>query len=150
MKKIVFLIAVFLVAGLVAFADGGGSSINGVSIPLTKQPVERLVPGELNITVNGKVIYFVHKTYALDGTTFADGKKLFSEFGYETDFNKSQGILTASKNGKTITFIQGKDRVVVNDGVLYVPVRAVSEALGYTVGWDGAQYLVTIAGELND
>ena len=151
MKKIIlFVIALVLAVNGVAFADGGGRPIYGVDTPVIQQPVERLVPGEINITVNGKVIYFVHKSYIVNGRTFAHGEKLFSEFGYETDFNKSQGVLTVSKDGETMIFTPGKDSTVLNDGAVYIPVRAVSEALGYTVGWNGEQNLVTIVGEGNE
>lgn len=47
---------------------------------------------------------------------------------------------TVIVNGRTLA-----ERGYVDDGVTYVPVRAVAEALGATVGWDGANKTVTIS-----
>lgn len=52
------------------------------------------------------------------------------------------GTYTVTINGKALEL--GKNAAYVKNGRLMVPVREVSEALGYTVFWDASQRAVTI------
>ena len=121
-----------------------------IPAPTTETPVERPVPGELNISANGRIIYFANKAYAENGVTYADGKKLLSELGFDVKYDKASGVLTAHKNGKTTEFVSGKGGAVAKKNTLYIPVRAAAESLGYEVGWDSTQNIVTIGGGKND
>ena len=150
-KSILFVMALLLIFNMVAFAEEAVTTPEyGVVPPITKAPEERLVPGELNITLNGKVIYFVYRTYAENGRTYAHGEKLLSELGYLTNFDKASGILTASKSGSELTFKVGESGANMAENTLFIPVRATAESLGYTVNWNGDKYLVEIVGDQND
>ena len=150
-KTILIVMALALMFNVVAFADDAATSPEyGVVAPTTKAPEERLVPGELNISLNGKVLYFAYKTYAEKGTSFAHGEKLMKELGYDATYDKSLGVLTASKDGNTIQFVAQKDNARLEKNTLYIPVRATAESLGYTVNWNGEKYLVEIVGGQND
>ncbi len=152
MKKfILFVMALILAVNVVAYAqDALQQPEYGVVPPITRAPVERLVPGELNITVNGKVIYFVCKPYVENGVSFAHGEKLLYEFGFDAHFDKNTGVLSASKDGKNLVIKAGENNARMVDGVLYIPVRAIAEGLGFTVNWNGDKYLVEIVGDQND
>lgn len=55
-------------------------------------------------------------------------------------------------NGQTITPTDGDGNLVepfTIDGTTYLPVRAVGNALGLQVGWDGATKTVTLTGEVS-
>ena len=150
MKKVALIaLALILVFNVVAFADEAVADTPeyGVVAPTTKAPEERLVPGELNITINGKVIYFAYKTYAENQRTYAHGEKLLAELGYDAYYDKSSGVLTASKEGGELSFKAGENGARLAENTLYVPVRATAESLGYTVNWNADKYLVEIAGE---
>ena len=153
MKKVALIaLALILVFNVVAFADEAVADAPeyGVVAPTTKAPEERLVPGELNITVNGKVVYFAYKTYAENQRTYAHGEKLLKEFGFDTNFDKNSGVLSAAKDNQNLVFSVGEGNAYISDGVLYIPVRAAAENLGYTVNWNGDKYLVEIVGDQND
>ena len=153
MKKITLIVmALVLLFNVVAIADEAMPSQPeyGIVPPTIQAPEERLVPGELNISLNGKVLYFAYKTYAEKGTSFAHGEKLMKELGYDVTYDKSVGVLTASKDGNTIQFVAEKDNARLEKNTLYIPVRATAESLGYTVNWNGEKYLVEIVGDQND
>lgn len=59
----------------------------------------------------------------------------------ESDTVKKDVLVTVKVNGKQI------QNGVLEDGVTYLPVRAVAEALGLTVGWDQANKVVTLTKE---
>lgn len=150
MKKIIlFTMALVLMLSVVAYADEAVHPEYGVVPPTTKAPEERLVPGELNITFNGKVIYFAYKTYAENERTYAHGEKLFSDLGYYTNYDKISGVLVVEGAGDTWEFRSAEGGAQIKDNVMYIPVRAVMEAFGYTVEWDSANYAVRIEGGYN-
>ena len=151
MKKIIlFTMALVLMLSVVAYAEDALQQPEyGVTPPITKAPEERLVPGELNITINGKVIYFAHKTYAENERTYVHGEKLFSELGYYTNYDKASEVLVVEIAGDIWEFRSAEGGGQIRDNVMYIPVRAVMEALGYTVEWDSANYAVRIEGGYN-
>ena len=141
--------ALVLILSVVAYADEAVQPEYGVVPPTTKAPEERLVPGELNVTFNGKVIYFAYKTYAENERTYVHGEKLFSDLGYYTSYDKASGVLVAEGAGDILEFRSAEGGAQIKDNVMYIPVRAVMEALGYTVEWDSANYAVRIEGGYN-
>ena len=143
--------ALILVFNVVAIADEATAPAPeyGVVAPTIKAPEERLVPGELNITINGKVIYFAYKTYAENERTYVHGEKLFSFLGYYTNYDKASEVLVVEIAGDIWEFRSAEGGAQIKDNVMYIPVRDVMEALGYTVEWDSANYAVRIEGGYN-
>lgn len=152
MKKIIlFVMALLLIFNVVVFAEDAVTTPEyGVVPPTTKAPEERLVPGELNITINGKVIYFAYKAYAENERTYAHGEKLLKELGYDVNCDKASGVLSATKGASNLEFKVGEGSACLVENALFIPVRATMENLGYTVNWNGEKYLVEIVGDQND
>ncbi len=95
--------------------------------------------------------------YIVDGTTMIPLRGLFEEMGATVSWNGDEEKITVS-DGKTEMIFQIENtRVFVNDvrhGVIvapritdsrtFIPLRFVSEQLGYRVSWDGATQTITI------
>ena len=92
-----------------------------------------------------------------DGRTYLPMRSLCEELlGATVDYDDANGIAIAKSNGKTVEMIAGANVIFVNgavvavdpnnfdakvferDGRTYIPVRAIAEALGCDVYWDGA------------
>ena len=95
--------------------------------------------------------------YIVDGTTMIPLRGLFEEMGATVSWNGDEEKITVS-DGKTEMIFQIENtRVFVNEvrhGVIvaprinnsrtFIPLRFVSEQLGYKVSWDGATQTITI------
>jgi hypothetical protein len=92
-----------------------------------------------------------------DGTTYVPVKGLFEELGAQVSYDDSTNTAIITKGNLTIKLKLGSNVVdvngnkqqlsdtipVINDHVL-IPLRFVSEALGYIVKWDGNTQVITI------
>jgi hypothetical protein len=111
----------------------------------------------INIIVNGKAATF-EKGFPYineNGKTLAP-LDLFNRYlGASVNLNKEKAFISKDKFiielqiGKRQAMINGGEldmpcRVIIEDGVVMVPVRAVAEALGATVGWDAATRSVSV------
>lgn len=76
--------------------------------------------------------------YALSGPdvrSYLDGMPLSSRILYRWD--DAGQTLSVRWYDKAVTLIPGQDGAQLRDGVLWVPLRPLAEALGLTVGWTG-------------
>ncbi len=92
-----------------------------------------------------------------DDRTLIPIRFLFEQMGATVDWNGDTRTATIAQNGRTITFsidnttamVNGQPiqmdvpARIINDKTL-VPLRFLSESLGYTVNWDGDNRIVTI------
>ena len=121
-------------------------------------------PGESNVTVNysidGKWYHSSNKipyTCNLSLSDIADGKHILSIWAFDTvksytlykkgdiirfgaEVEKSQPQISVTLNGNKITFDQPP---VIKDDRTLVPLRAIFEALGANVQWNGETQTVT-------
>lgn len=123
------------------------------------------VPGQVGVMVNGTYIKFPDAAPEVtDGRTMVPVRALVETLGGEVDYQDD--VVTFTINGWAYEFAIGSITVKVDptddndmdtkpedivmdcapyikDGRTYVPVRFISEALGYEVGWD-SQYETAI------
>ena len=93
----------------------------------------------------------------VNGTTLIPLRGLFEEMGAEVIWHGESQEIEVIKDGITVKF-RIEDNRVFSDGLRYnaivaprivdgrtlIPLRIVSEILGYTVGWDGEAQKITI------
>ena len=119
---------------------------------------EKLTPKD----VNGKIV----PPFLLEGTTYLPARAVSEALGQKVEWDGHRRIVyigektsTAFESSEVIrivingTLIEPKDvnGKVVNpfliDGTTYVPVRAITEALGKEVTWDGVTRTIYITGD---
>ncbi len=84
-------------------------------------------------------------------------REVFELLGAEVQWNSVKRCVTAKKDGKTVVLYVDTNKGYVNDtpislptkcvnvdGHIFVPVRFVSDAFGYSIDWDQAKYRVSI------
>lgn len=111
----------------------------------------------VKVTVNGSEMSFDQPPIIVDGRTLVPLRAIFEAFGAQVDWNGDTRTVMAVKDNTTIKLKIGEKAIevngehkkldaapqVVNDRTL-VPVRAVSEALGCMVDWNGDTRTVII------
>ena len=109
------------------------------------------------IIYNDKILAFEQPPVIQDDRTLIPIRFLFEQMGAAVDWNGDTRTATIAQNDRTITFsidnttatVNGQPTQmdvpaqIVNDKTL-VPLRFLSESLGYTVNWDGDNRIVTI------
>ncbi len=93
----------------------------------------------------------------VNGTTLIPLRGLFEEMGAEVIWHGDTQQIDVKKDDMTVTFRIEDNRVFADglrysaivaprivDGRTLIPLRIVSEILGYTVGWDGETQKITI------
>ena len=92
-----------------------------------------------------------------NGRTLIPVRFLFEQMGANVDWNEREQIVTISKNDIVITLAVGSANAEINGktvtmdaptqiiyGKTMVPVRFISENLGYEVEWDDENRIITI------
>lgn len=111
----------------------------------------------VRVKINGREISFDVPAAVRDGCTMVPMRKIFEELGASVSWNDETQTATGEKDGIVCTFTIGDSvlykngeakellapAVLENDRTL-VHVRAIAEAFGAEVGWDGETGLVTI------
>lgn len=119
--------------------------------------------GEIKITVNGKELVSDVPPEIVEGRTFVPMRAVFEALGANVTWQAEEQIIIATEGSKIMVLKIGapslnvcdvaageiKDIILdvapfINNGRTLVPVRAVSEALGASVSWDGEARLVTV------
>lgn len=128
-------------------------------VPVTKEAVKaQAEPKELNIVIDSKKLEGLDvPPRILEGRTLIPVKAFFEAVGAEVTWDGETRTVGAIKEGTEILMTIDSKAVTVNgekrlleapamiiSGRTMVPVRFVSEVLGYTVGWDGETRTVTI------
>ncbi len=116
-------------------------------------PVKNVVRVELD----GKELFFDEPACVTDGCTMVPMRKIFEALGAQVEWDGASQTATATSEGTVITFkigeallykngvpIQLLAPAVISNSRTLVHVRAVAEALGAQVEWDGEKGLVKI------
>ena len=139
-KKITLLLAlVLLLSSLCAYAR---DTHNGYNYPV-------------DIDVNGSFIKCVEKPILINGTTYIPLRAFADAIGGTTVWNDENATATMQKAGHTFTFFLQEDYSVIDEvtkphkavlynNVTFIPVRAISETLGYDIYWDSSTLTVKI------
>ncbi len=109
----------------------------------------------IDIDVNGSFIKCAEKPILMDGTTYIPLRDFSDAVGGTIEWNGEEMSATMLKDGHTFVFYLENDYClidgdqknygsVVYNGLTFVPVRAVSEVLGYEVSWDDFYLAVKI------
>lgn len=119
--------------------------------------------GDIKIKVNGKELVSDVPPEIVEGRTFVPMRAVFEALGANVTWHGEQQLIMATEGSKIMVLKIGsaslnvcdvatgesKDITLdvapfINNGRTLVPVRAVSEALGASVSWDGEARKVTI------
>ena len=139
-KKIAVLIAlIMIVTAIPALAV---DSYKGYNVPV-------------DIEVNGSFIKCVQKPIMVNSSTYIPLRAFGDAIGAVISWDEAEKAATMTKDNHTFVFYSGQDLCII-DGVqcsyaavnyknlLFVPVRAVSETLGFGVEWDDLYLIVRI------
>ncbi|WP_243113812.1 copper amine oxidase N-terminal domain-containing protein [Desulfofundulus salinus] len=132
------------------FIDGsvpvyGGGDSGGVAKPIT-------------IVVNGNEIRPDVAPFIKDGRTFVPYRFIAEALGCRVDWDGKNQKVTAEKDGLKVVMYVGRKAAYVNgmekqmdvaplvkSGRTFVPVRFISEGLGYNVRWESETWTVVIS-----
>ncbi len=103
----------------------------------------------IQVKINGVSPYFTYAPFLQNDSTMIPARAVMENLGCTVGWEGETKTVKISANGKTITLTIGQSEITV-DGVkknipapavlvgdvTYIPLRAVSDALGATVGWD--------------
>lgn len=109
----------------------------------------------VDIDINGSFVKCTQKPILIDGTTYIPLRAFSDAVGGSVEWDSAQNCATMTKDGHTFSFytemdyclIDGEKKnypSVVYKDLTFIPVRAVSETLGYTVEWDDFYLTVKI------
>lgn len=117
------------------------------STPATPKPA---VLDKITIIVNGKVVKSDVEPYITEGRTMVPYRFVAEALGCKVEWVGEQNRVVAVKGDKIVQMEIGLKRVIINkvgrnidvapvlkNSRTFVPVRFMSEALGYDVRWDG-------------
>lgn len=117
---------------------------------------------DIKVIVDSKPVVFDQQPIIQDGRTLVPMRAIFEAMGCTVDWEAASQKVTASNSAKTITMninnvsmrvaeSKGVNTVTLDvppqiiGGRTLVPVRAISEALGANVAWDGDSRTVTVS-----
>jgi len=112
----------------------------------------------IKVFVNGEKLAFDVEPFIESGRTLVPIRRIFEAFGAEVTWNEQLQTVSVIKGNDNISFkindntavINGESKTmevaakIVEGGRTVVPLRFLSEALGYTVEWDGATQTIRI------
>lgn len=138
LKKLIFLFSFILIITVIpAYA---ADKYGGYEIPV-------------DIEVNGKFIKCVKKPFLVNGSTYIPMRAFAEATGAEISWDEESQTATMAKDNHRFEFCSENDYCII-DGVqkdfssinreylTFIPVRAISETLGYSVEWD--DYYLTV------
>ncbi|MCI8520121.1 MAG: hypothetical protein HFE52_08310 [Clostridia bacterium] len=139
MRKIITFLIIFTITIPTVFADG------------------------ISVYLNGKQLSFEQEPIIQDDFTLVPFRTIFSELDMTVQWFEDEQRVTAEKENTAITLFINKPVIYVNDKeialdttpIIYnnftlVPLRAVSEAAGAEVSWDGITRTVTITAQQSE
>ena len=114
----------------------------------------------INVIVDGNYINFDTKPQFVNGRTMVPMRRIFEELGASVQWDNATWTAIAKKDGVEIRFTIDDYTMYKNgspntldvpaqliNGRTLVPLRAVSEAFGCDVGWDGNDNVVSIVSD---
>ncbi|MBE7042480.1 MAG: hypothetical protein E7399_03185 [Ruminococcaceae bacterium] len=112
---------------------------------------------KIKITIDGNPVAFDVAPFIQQDRTFVPVRAIFEGLGAQVNWDGETKTVTAQKGDTTVSLVIGTKEITVNDTVktldvspqivqnrTMVPARAVSEAFGYEVGWDGGSQTVSV------
>ena len=148
MKKIILLFA--MVFTLIFTLSYSVFAQSASELPLSED-------SEIVVILDGSPIIFDVKPQVADGTTIVPLRAIFEALGASVEWDEKTKTVISQKSDKTVKLSIGNKIMYVNDkatelnypaviinGRTLVPVRAISEAFGCLVGWDGKTLQVSI------
>jgi len=113
----------------------------------------------IGVIVYGSKVKFDQEPFIEDGRTLVPLRAIFEALGATVEWDEKTSTVTANKDGVEIELQIGSNEMKVGDevkildvpakisgGRTMVPVRAISEAFGCKVEWDGETRNVTVSG----
>ena len=123
-----------------------------------KQPIA--FDENILVLLNGESITFDQPPIIIDGRTLVPLRAIFEALGATVEWDGNTQTVTATRDNTVIKITIGDNKLYVNNNVTVldvpaqivndrtlVPVRAVSEAFGCNVDWDGNTKTVSIVSE---
>ncbi len=112
---------------------------------------------DIRVEVDGKIVEFDVPPKIINDRTMVPMRAIFEKLGASVNWDDSSKTVTAVKDSITVSATIGSYTIIVNgqaktidtvpvivDSRTLVPVRFISESLGYGVAWDDASKKVTI------
>jgi hypothetical protein len=113
----------------------------------------------VNVTINGQAVSFQDQAPAIvGGRTLVPVRGVFEALGFTVDWDAPASTATLSGNGFVVLITVGSADFTTNGvrhsldvpaqiigGRTMLPIRAVLESVGYTVGWDGGTNTVIVS-----
>lgn len=126
------------------------SLLLAVSMLVGMMAVPAMAAEDVKVYLFGEKLEFDVPAQIVNGRTLVPVRKIFEELGYKVDWDKDTRTATAVSTERTIRITIDELVMYVNDepkeldvpaciidGRTLVPARAISEASGYKVDWDG-------------
>lgn len=144
MKKIFKFISLFLIVSmLIVNAYAVNISINGSNVNFTEQSGAPFVDGKNRTQVPLRVT--MESFGATVGWSNDTRTAIVEKDGIKVEVPVGQSYII--KNGQQI---KNDTAAIIKDGKTYLPIRAVLEAFGASVGWDNATQTVTVSNSLEE
>ncbi len=115
-----------------------------------------VLAADVNVVVNSKPID--SKGVIIDGRTMMPVRGVFEELGFDVSWDNDTKTATLTKSIVTVKMTNGEKGFTVNgkeivpdvpqqiiDGSFMLPLRAVAEAIGARVNWNGATSTASIS-----
>ena len=116
-----------------------------------------MADGDISVLLNGEKLVFDVPPQIINSRTMVPLRAIFEALGASVDWDGATRTVTSTKDDTTISLTVDKTEMTVNDKKVtldspacivsnrtLVPVRAISEAFGINVDWDGATRTVTL------
>ncbi|HIW34398.1 MAG TPA: TraB/GumN family protein [Candidatus Paenibacillus intestinavium] len=125
------------------------------------QEVDTTANKAISVSLNGEVVQFGDNEPLLEkGTTLVPARQIFETLGYTVSWDKENNAVQAEKYGLSVALQIGNLTAYVNgieteltsapkvyNNTTYVPLRFISEAIGFDVEWQGATRSVLLTKE---
>lgn len=118
----------------------------------------------INVITENEAVEFDVPPQIIDGRTMVPVRKIFEALDADVEWFASSQLILATRNADIVAMVIGDREITVTnalsgkvktieldvppqitDGRTMVPLRAVSEALGMDVRWDGETQTITIS-----
>lgn len=111
----------------------------------------------ISVTINGNAVTFDQPPVMVNDRTLVPLRTIFEALGATVDWNGDTQTVTSTRNNTTVSLTIGSDVMTKNDTTValdvpaqligertLVPVRAIAEAFGSSVDWNGETQTVII------
>ena len=114
----------------------------------------------INVSYNGEKMQLEQQPQKIEGTVLLPLRSLSKSLGYKVNWNSETKQIDIIEGGTSIRLVIDSDKAEVNgkavklnfpaqviEGMTYVPLRFVGEALNLDVVWDGKTQTVNLEGK---